>query len=132
MNPVDAYALEGRRLIFRPVGPSSLVAAIDMVSDVMAFALQQHAREVLVNLTELTAIDQPNLFERYEAINTWARASKGILRLVLVTRPELIDPQRFGVTVARNRGFVANVFATEAEALAWLDSLAAATDKGVG
>jgi hypothetical protein len=33
----------------------------------------------------------------------------------------MIDPAKFGVTVAANRGLVSNVFTTEAEAVAWLD-----------
>jgi hypothetical protein len=32
----------------------------------------------------------------------------------------LIDPARFGVTLARNRGLMLDVFTSEAEALAWL------------
>jgi hypothetical protein len=38
----------------------------------------------------------------------------------MVVRPELMDPERFEVTVARNRGLVGNVFHSEKEALAWL------------
>jgi hypothetical protein len=41
----------------------------------------------------------------------------------LVVRPELIDSERFGVIVARNRGLVCDVFTAEADAVAWLDSL---------
>ena len=32
----------------------------------------------------------------------------------------MLDPDRFGITVARNRGLFANVFTSETEALAWL------------
>jgi hypothetical protein len=40
----------------------------------------------------------------------------------MVLRSDMIHPQKFGVTVGVNRGFVNNVFLTEAEALAWLDA----------
>jgi hypothetical protein len=40
----------------------------------------------------------------------------------MVARAELIDPQKFGVTVSANRGLVSNIFTTEGEALAWLDA----------
>ncbi len=43
------------------------------------------------------------------------------MRAVMVARPEWIDPQKFGVIVAANRGFDANVFPKEAEAIAWLN-----------
>jgi len=38
----------------------------------------------------------------------------------------MIDPQKFGVTVALNRGLICDVFTTEAEAIAWLDSFGGA------
>jgi hypothetical protein len=40
-----------------------------------------------------------------------------------VTRPERIDPQRFGITVAANIGSVIEVFTSEEDALKWLESL---------
>jgi hypothetical protein len=49
----------------------------------------------------------------------WASIARG-LRLAVVARAELIDPERFGITVARNRGLSANVFTSEAEAIDWL------------
>ena len=53
----------------------------------------------------------------------WAMAAGGRVRLALVAPPEHIDPGKFGVTVAANRGMVRDVFVAEAEAIAWLDSL---------
>jgi hypothetical protein len=42
----------------------------------------------------------------------------------MVARAEMIHPHKFGVTVARNRGLVSNIFPTESEARAWLDAKA--------
>ena len=41
-------------------------------------------------------------------------------RAALIALPNMIDPERFGETVARNRGADARIFASEAEAVAWL------------
>ena len=41
-------------------------------------------------------------------------------KVALIARPSMIDPERFGETVASNRGAVGRVFASEAEAVAWL------------
>jgi hypothetical protein len=41
-------------------------------------------------------------------------------KLALIAQAHMIDPERFGETVARNRGADHRVFATEAEAVAWL------------
>ena len=52
----------------------------------------------------------------------WAEEARGSLRLVMVARAEMIDPRKFGVTVAANRGLESNIFPTEAEARDWLDA----------
>jgi hypothetical protein len=38
----------------------------------------------------------------------------------MVARPDMIDPQKFGVTVARNAGLTGEVSESEEEARAWL------------
>lgn len=47
----------------------------------------------------------------------------GLIRMAMVARTGMIDQRKFGVTVAANRGLVADVVTTEAEAeaIAWLD-----------
>ena len=40
--------------------------------------------------------------------------------MAFVACPEHIDPQKFGVLVARNRGEQAEAFTTEEQAVAWL------------
>jgi hypothetical protein len=40
--------------------------------------------------------------------------------MAMVVRPEMMDPDKFEVTVATNRGLIGNVFDSEKEALAWL------------
>lgn len=50
----------------------------------------------------------------------WARAGRGSVRVAMVTRPEFIEPDRFGVIAGMNAGFVSNVFETEQQALDWL------------
>ena len=51
----------------------------------------------------------------------WAETAGGSLCTVIVAPEELIEEEKFAVTVARNRGFVMNVFVTEEEARDWLD-----------
>ena len=42
--------------------------------------------------------------------------------MAMVMRPEMIDPEKFGVTVAFNRRLIADVFVDGGPAVAWLDS----------
>ena len=43
-----------------------------------------------------------------------------LVKLAMVVRPEMMDPEKFEVTVATNRGLDGNVFDSEKDALAWL------------
>jgi len=57
--------------------------------------------------------------DRFEIAEHGARAAVKI-KVALVAFPELIDPRKFGVTVARNRGLDVDVFTDRSEALRWL------------
>ena len=44
------------------------------------------------------------------------------LRVAMVARPEVVDPQKIRVLTMQNRGGNGDVFTHEADAIAWLDS----------
>jgi hypothetical protein len=60
---------------------------------------------------------------RLSMTREWADAAGGVVSVAIVCRPESIDPEKFGVTMAASFGFVANVFESENEALDWLRDL---------
>ena len=104
----------------RPVGQVSLQEAIDLISRAIAFSRDHQIRRLLVNATGLTGFEPPGTWERFWLATQFAEAARSAVKVALVTRAEMIDPQRFGVTVARNRGLLAQVFTSEGEAWAWL------------
>ena len=106
--------------VFRPTGHVSLDRAVQMVTSAISFAHDQDIRKLLVNVTSLTGFEPPTFTARYYFIKEWAETSKGVVQLAIVARPEMIDPDKFGVTVAVNNGLNGDVFASEREALAWL------------
>ena len=112
--------IEGRRAIYRPAGSVSFEQAVELVRSAIKLARINGAAELLVDSTALSGFPSPDTFERFLAAVEWAQAANQRLRLAMVVRAELIDPQKFGVTVMANRGLRANVFPTETEALAWL------------
>jgi len=75
---------------------------------------------LLIDTTNWTGHDSPTTLERYEVAKTFSQAAGGAVRLAMVVRPELMDPEKFEVLVATNRGMVGNVFDSEKAALAWL------------
>jgi hypothetical protein len=110
----DGYAA------FRPTGEVTLSQGVALVTVAIKFARAQKIPRLLVDVTRLTGFQPPDLIARYDMAKEWAEAGQSGLRFVMVAPAKLIDPQRFGVVVARNRGLDANIFASEEEALRWL------------
>jgi hypothetical protein len=109
--------------VFRPIGHVSLDQAVQIVSAAIAYARDQNIRKLLVVTSALSGFEPPGIFARFSLVEEWVRASRGVVRVALVARPEMIDFQKFGVTVANNRGLISDVFSSEDEAKAWLQSL---------
>jgi hypothetical protein len=114
--------MDGSRGLYRPVGSVSFDEGVACVRAAIAAARSHRAVDLLVDVTALTGFPSPDTFQRFLAVVQWAEEASGRLRLAMVAPAEMIDPQRFGVTVAANRGLVSNVFPTDTEAFAWLDA----------
>jgi hypothetical protein len=112
----------GKRGFYRPSARVSFEQAVEMVAGAMREARALGLVDLLVNTKGLVGFSQPSIFARYNLAVEWARNSGSNLRVALVARPEVIDPQKIGVLMAQNRGVAGDVFTNEAEALAWLDS----------
>ncbi len=106
--------------VFRPVAKISLHGAIELVAQGFKYAGEQKVKRLLVDVRGLTGFPVPTVSDRYWFVQKWAREAAPGLRVAVVARAEMIDPEKFGITVARNAGLEANVFATEEEARAWL------------
>ncbi|MBS0213968.1 MAG: hypothetical protein JSR26_12470 [Proteobacteria bacterium] len=96
---------------------------IRWIGESLAWArLRRHGR-VMVVITSATGFAIPSLALRVEMIRAWAAAVGNEVDVAIVCRPEFIDPQKFGITVAAGFGMTAGVFDEEAAALAWLRGL---------
>jgi hypothetical protein len=112
----------GTRGYYRPVAQVTFEQAVDLVAAAMSHARSLGLVDLLVNTTGLTGFAPPSVFARYAMSTRWAQTGGSALRVGMVTRPELIDPQKIGVLMMQNRGGLGDVFVSEAEALEWLDS----------
>ena len=121
MDALNDFEIVGDRGYFRPSGSVSLDQGVKLIDAALRVACTRGLREVVVNVTGLTGFASPSVVNRYSFIKQWARIARGRVRLALVARPEHIDPEKFGVTVAANHGLDANVFVSEADAIVWLD-----------
>lgn len=122
MDELDGFVMEGGRAVYRPVGSVSFDEVVALVRAAIAAARSNQARDLLVDTTALTGFSSPDTFQRFLAVVEWAEEARGSVRLAMVARAEMIDPQRFGLTVAANRGLVSSIFTTEGDARAWLDA----------
>jgi hypothetical protein len=121
MNRLKQFEQVGRRGIFRPVGMMSFEQAVELVAEAMRYARSLDLQDLLVNTSGISGFPTPDVFARYSLASKWAESAGASLRVALVARAELIDPQKIGVLMAQNRGVTGDVFSTEAAAIAWLD-----------
>ena len=121
MNPLKNFEQVGRRGFFRPVGVVSFDQAIEIVAEGMRHARSLELADLMVNTTGLAGFPAPDVFARYSLASKWAESAGASMRVALVARADLIDPQKIGVLMAQNRGVNGDVFPTESAAIAWLD-----------
>ena len=112
----------GTRAFYRPVGLVTFEQAVDLVAEAIVKARALGLSDLLVNSTGLSGFAAPSVFARYNMASRWASAAGSRVRVAMVARPEIIDPQKIGVLMLQNRGGMGDVFTNERDALIWLDS----------
>jgi hypothetical protein len=131
-SAMDSFEQVGTRGFYRPVGQVSFEQAVDMVARAMRHARSLGCLDLVANTTQLTGFPPPSVFARYAMATQWAENTGPMLRVALVARPEVVDPQKIGVLMMQNRGGNGDVFTSEADALVWLnDRLEAGKQPGV-
>ncbi len=117
------FEVVGDHAQYRPRGEMSFHEAVRLVASGIEHAREHQIKKLMVVTLGFSGLQTPNVFDRYYFIQEWAKAAAFAVEVAVVTRPEMMDPQRFGVTVANNIGFISNVFSSEEAALAWLRSV---------
>ena len=120
MNKSEVFEITDGYASFRPVGTVTINQGIEILGKAVAFARENKLRNLLLDTRGLTGFDPPEIFERYKLSERLANEGRAAVKVVLLAKPEMIHPEKFGVMVARNRGLHTNIFATEEESLAWL------------
>jgi len=86
--------------------------------DLERAATMKKAARLLINGLPVTG-PPPSTLERYEFVQVLVGLPRS-LKIAAAIPPELIDPARFGETVARNRGVVVRAFDDLEQSLKWL------------
>jgi hypothetical protein len=62
---------------------------------------------------------EPTMSERFE-LASHAAVAANKMKVAMVVAPEHMEPRKFGVLVARNRGLTIDIFTSRRKALEWL------------
>jgi len=120
MSAAQGLDMIGDIAVFRPRASLSIDQAIWLVKSAIESAREQQIRKLLVVASGLDGFESPSIATRHMLAREWAGAAAGAVQIAVVAKPEMIDPQKFGVVVAATFGALTNAFATEADAIAWL------------
>ena len=101
-------------------GECSLATAVEAIRVAVAWCREQGIDRLLFDGKGLVGVQVPTLVDRFLMVEEWAESAQGMVRLVLVVRPEYIHPEKFGVKVAADFGLTANVYSSDIAAMAWL------------
>ena len=96
-------------------GTHALPRSIGLIEWTAAESLRQNAARVLLDCRGIEG--QLSTMDRYEL---GVAISSIPVKVAIILRQAMMDPDRFGEIVARNRGANARVFTAEDEAIEWL------------
>ena len=113
---------KGDYLLVTCRGPFMGKGLMDVHQQALDYAVTEGLRAILVDATGLHG-RSPTTMDRFgfgEAIAELQRRSRTAIWIAFVGKEPIVDPDRFGETVAVNRGGLARVFEDTDEAAAWI------------
>lgn len=119
-TPPEEFDFEDGYARLHPTGKMSLQEAVDRVCAAIDFCRDKGVGRLLMDGSLAGGFPAPSVVERYWIARAFADKARARVTVSFVLQPYLLDPARFGVTVAANYGMRTNAFATVAEALPWL------------
>ena len=121
LTPPEFVELVGDRAFFRPVLTTDFHDALRRCMAAVQWARDAGCNDMIVNVRGISGMEAITTFMRYEVAVAWAQ-SAGTMRVALVVPEHLMDPNKFALLMAQNRGVNGDAFVSEAEALQWLNA----------
>lgn len=112
--------LEPNFACYRPISEVTLSVGVEMIDAAIRFCRDNSICGLLIDINGLTGFEPPSTTERFVLMTRWVDASNGRVILSMIAPAAMMDPQKFGVTVGRNRGLSSEIFLSESEARSWL------------
>ena len=122
LQPPENFSLRENYACYRLVAELTLDEAVELIDEVILYCRRNNIPGILLDLRRLTGFSSPTVTDRFWYISKWAETGGGRVVVSIITRPDIIAPDKIGVIVATNRGMLADVFTDEDMAIAWLRS----------
>lgn len=105
------------------IGNYDIEDFLEICDEGIRFSILKNKKSLLVNALEVTGgpLSALQRFELGEKAAIAQRNHPMMVKVAIVGTEPLIDPKRFGETVARNRGAVGRAFTDISEAIGWLE-----------
>ena len=121
MDEAGRFETLGDVAVFRAAGSMRWEQAVALGKATIEAARGAGARKLLVDTTGLVGFGPPSVGDRALMAREWAGAAGSALHIAVVARPEMMDPEKLGIILARQFGASIDVFEDEMDALAWLE-----------
>ena len=121
LTPPEFVERIGTRAFYRPVLSAGFHDTLRLCMAAVTWAREQGCVDMLVNVRGISGLEFITAFMRYEVAVSWAQ-SAGDMRVALVVPDEIMDPNKFALLMAQNRGVNGDAFTTEADAMQWLNA----------
>jgi len=90
----------------------------EQLQELLEICREREPKRVLADFTPLSGFS--STVDRYDMGVIGARFAPYVPRAAILVTPDFLDPNKFGVRVAQNRGLNVDVFIDRGAALAWL------------
>ncbi len=114
--------IKGNYLLVKAYGIFSKDGLLKVVEKSLNMAIQENLKNLLLDGSELKG-SPPTTFERFEigrAFTAIQTSKKEIIKCAFVGKEPIVDSEKFGETVAVNRGGFLAVFTDISDAVKWL------------
>lgn len=118
----SSFEVVGDIAWFRASGKHDFVRGVDLVSDAIEQTKALGLDKLVVDILQITGVAPPSVEMRLWMMGEWAKAGRAAVRVAVVTRPEFMSVDRFGIAFGMNKGFISNLFETTEQAVAWLSA----------
>jgi hypothetical protein len=120
MSECPVFQDSGSFSCYRPVADISIQEGIGLVLEAMRCARERGISTLLIDVTQLTGFEPPDFWQRVRLSVGCAEEAQSRVIVAIVAAAEMIDPEKIGVHIARNRGALIDVFTNEQDAREWL------------